>query len=77
MRIAVAPHYPANPQALVGRDVLAQLDAEAQHGRTGETVKQLFAAADRQFAAGTKTAKDWLVLKNDVKAVLYQLEAKL
>ncbi len=77
MRIAVAPHYPANPQALVGGDVLAQLDAGAQRGRTGETVKQLFAAADRQFAAGPKGPADWLALKSDVDAVLAQLEEKL
>ena len=77
MRIAVAPHYPANPQALVGRDVLAQLDADAQQGRTGATVKQLFAAADRQFAAGAEGPADWLILKNDVAAVLTQLEENL
>lgn len=77
MRIAVAPHYPANPQALVGGDVLAQLDAEAQPGRAGETVKKLFAAADRQFAAIPQGPADWLELKNDVDAVLTILEEKL
>ncbi len=77
MRIAVAPHYPANPQALVGGDVLAQLDPAAQRSRPGETVKQLFAAADRQFSAGLKGPADWLALKEDLDVVLTQLEEKL
>jgi hypothetical protein len=77
MRIAVAPHYPANPQALVGGDVLAQLDSASQNGGTADTVKQIFAATDRRFAAQAKAPADWLALNADVEAVLQQLEAKL
>jgi hypothetical protein len=77
MRIAVAPHYPANPQALVGGDVLARLDSASQNGGTADTVKQIFAATDRRFAAQAKPPADWLALNADVEAVLQQLEAKL
>ncbi|HWY30042.1 MAG TPA: hypothetical protein VNX46_04775, partial [Candidatus Acidoferrum sp.] len=77
MRIAVAPHYPANPQALVGGDVLAQLDTASQNDATAETVKQIFAAADRRFAAQAKAPAEWLALNANVEAVLQQLEAKL
>jgi hypothetical protein len=77
MRIAVAPHYPANPQALVGGDVLAQLDTATQNDAIADTVKQIFAATDRRFAAQTKAPADRLALNADVEAVLQQLEAKL
>ena len=77
MRIAVAPHYPANPQALVGGDVLAQLDTSSQNGGAADTVKTIFAATDRRFAAQAKAPADWLALNADVETVLQQLEAKL
>jgi hypothetical protein len=77
MRVAVAPHYPANPQALVGGDVLSQLDVDAQNGRAGETVRNIFAGADRRFAVRTTPPADWLAFNTDVEAVLSQLEAKL
>jgi hypothetical protein len=77
MRIAVAPMYPANPVALVGGDVLTQLDQAARNGRAGETVKKIFAAADEQFSIGPKTQADLLALAADVETVLQQLEEKL
>jgi hypothetical protein len=77
LRIAVAPHYPANPHALVGGDVLAQLADAERNGRAGETVKQVFAAADAQFAVDAKVQADWLALKSELDAVLLKLEEKL
>src|SRR5665213_2031659 len=77
MRIAVAPHYPANPQALVCGDVLAQLDDAEQNDQAGETVKKVFAAADAQFAVITQTPPDLAALKSGVAAVLQKLEEKL
>ncbi len=77
MRIAVAPHYPADPRALVGIDVLAQLDTGSQNGRPAEIVKEIFAAADRRFAAQSKAPAEWLALNPDVESVLVQLEARL
>jgi hypothetical protein len=77
MSIAVAPHYPANPRALVGGDVLAQLADAGRNGAAGETVKKVFAAADAQFAADKKIEAEWLALEPDVAAVLLQLEEKL
>jgi hypothetical protein len=77
LRIAVAPHYPANPHALVGGDVLAQLADAERNGRADETVKQVFAAADAQFAVDAKVQADWLALKSELDAVLLKLEEKL
>jgi hypothetical protein len=77
MSIAVAPHYPANPQALVCADVLAQLDGAAQDGSAGDTVRKIFAAADAQFAATKPATADCLALKSNLEAVLQTLEEKL
>lgn len=77
MNIAVAPHLPADPQALVGGDVLAQLDDAERTGPPGETVKRVFAAADAQFAGAPQTAPDLPALQTGVDAVLQRLEEKL
>ena len=77
MRIAVAPHFPAHPQALVCGDVLAQLDIADQNSHAGKTVRKIFAAADAQFALAPQTQADLLALKSDVEAVLRELEEKL
>jgi hypothetical protein len=77
MSIAVAPHFPANPQALVGGDVVAQLDEAVRSGQAGETVKKVFAAADAQFASAPQTLPDLPALQNGVDAVLERLEEKL
>jgi hypothetical protein len=77
MQIAVAPHYPANPQALVGADVLAQLDSAGTTSESGETVKLIFGAVDQRFALKGTSPADWLELKSEVDAVLQQLEEKL
>jgi hypothetical protein len=77
MTLAVAPQYPANPQALVGADVLAQLDDRERNGAAGETVRQIFAAAEARFARRPQTQADWPALQSDVAAVLLKLEEKL
>ena len=77
MSIAVAPHYPANPQALVCADVLAQLDEADQNGNAGDTVRKIFAAADTQFALTKQTQVDSLALKASIDALLQTLEEKL
>ena len=77
MRIAVAPHFPAHPQALVCGDVLAQLDIADQNSHAGKTVREIFAAADARFALAPQTQADLLALKSDVEAVLRELEEKL
>ncbi len=77
MRIVVAPNYPANPQALVCADVLAQLEDAEQNGRAGETVRKVFAATDARFALTPQTQANLLALADDVENVLLKLEEKL
>ena len=77
MRVACAPHYPAEPRALVSSDVVPLLDAtQAPNG--ANVVRQIFAAADAErFAELPAPAKDLLALRGEVDRVLAQLEAKL
>jgi len=77
MRIAVAPHFPADAQALVGGDVLSQLDEAGRGGQAGETVRKIFAVADAQFAATPPARADLLVLQAAVETTLQKLEEKL
>jgi hypothetical protein len=77
MRIAVAPHYPANPNALVCADVLAQFGDKEQTCSASETVRKVFAAADARFALTSQTQADLLTLQPEVTAVLLKLEEKL
>jgi hypothetical protein len=77
MSIAAAPHFPANPRALVGGDVLAQLDDQARDSQAGKTVKKVFAAADEQFAGTPPTPPDLPALRSGVDSVLQELEDKL
>ena len=77
MRIAVAPHFPAHPRALVCADVLAQLTEAERNGQPGETVRKIFATTDSQFAALVTATTAGLALAADVEAVLQLLEKKL
>jgi hypothetical protein len=77
MRIAVAPHFPADARALVGADVLTKLADSERNGTGGETVRTIFAAADAQFAIAPQTQTDLLALQPEVETVLKLLEVKL
>jgi len=77
MRVAVAPHFPANPRALVCGDVLAQLADAERNGCMGETARTIFAAADARFAPDKNAKGDLLTLESAVEAVLQKLEEKL
>lgn len=76
LQIAVAPHYPAEAKALVGADVLAQLEPNQRDGKAGETVKKIFAAADTRFGQQPAIVET-LNLAADVEQVLRTLEEKL
>ena len=78
MRIGGAPHFPAAPRALVGRDVLELLDESERVGKEGDVVRQIFSATDAvQFSATTMDATDLLALQPELNRVLDHLEDKL
>ena len=77
MCVAVAPHFPANPRALVSGDVLEQLEVVGQNGLLTETVRDVFAAADAQFAVTPQNQPDLLALRPGVENILQKLEERL
>ena len=75
LRVACAPHFPAEPRALVGRDVLELVGERAV---TSEVVRRFFAVADAaQFSAATADARELMALHFELEQVLGELEARL
>ena len=78
MRVACAPHYPAEPRALVGADILPLLPEPDRSGRPGEVVRRFFAVTDAaQFGTASPNPADLLPLQPDLERVLKQLEERL
>lgn len=78
IKIAVAPHYPAEPRALVGADVLTILPEKERAGRCGEIVRHLFARTDAtRYSIGSVDTGQLLAAQPDIEALLDQLEARL
>ncbi|HEX7652572.1 MAG TPA: hypothetical protein VF607_03635, partial [Verrucomicrobiae bacterium] len=83
VQVAVAPHFPATAGALVGADVIAQLAPGDSAGPVGQSVRRIFAAVDRRYAAVNPAppapvpATDWPALVAEVELVLQRLEEKL
>jgi len=76
MRVACAPHYPAEPRALVSSDVLPLLPHSTGNG--SDVVRRIFSAANAdRFATQPANAKDLLALRPQLDLVLAQLEEKL
>jgi hypothetical protein len=74
MRVATAPHFPAEPRALVSSDVLQILGPDAQNRLT---VRQLFAAANTAEFSNEPQPIDVLKLAPAFDNLLKELEEKL
>jgi hypothetical protein len=81
MRAAAAPHYPAEPRALVGADILPLLATPPGSEGNGEVVRTIFAMCDAsQFSKhnGNDAGLEHLLqLQTGIEKVLVELEAKL
>jgi hypothetical protein len=78
MQIACAPHFPAEPRALVCGDVLEILSATERRERAGETVRQIFSAADAaSFAVTPQIEAELLTKQSGLEEILAKLEARL
>ena len=78
MRVACAPHYPAEPRALVGTDVLPLLPEPDRSGRPGEVVRRFFEVTDAtRFGTTSPNPADLLPLQADLERVLQKLEERL
>jgi hypothetical protein len=78
MRVACAPLYPAEPRALVCRDVLDSLEESERTGQTGEVVRRFFAVVDESIFSAAGTDGDGLLaLQPELDRLLEKLEARL
>lgn len=78
MRIVCAPHFSAEPRALVCADVLNLLTTEERAGKPGDVARRFFAAADAaDFAASAPGNADLLTLQAELEDVLVRLEERL
>jgi len=78
LQIACAPHFPANPRALVCSDVLEVLDQEERQGRAGDIVRQFFTTADvKSFSNAAESGGQLLGLAQGLETILLKLEARL
>jgi hypothetical protein len=78
LRVACAPHYPADARALVGADVLPLLPEPDRSGRPGEIVRRFFDVTDAtDFSTAPQHPADLLPLQPDLERVLQQLEERL
>jgi hypothetical protein len=78
LRVACAPHYPAEPRALVGADVLPLVPEPDRSGRAGEVVRRFFEVTDAtRFSTTSPDPADLFPLQPDLERVLQQLEDRL
>jgi hypothetical protein len=78
MRVACSPHYPAEPRALVGSDVLALLPQADRSGPQGQLVRRCFALTDAvRFGPAAADPRELLPLQPELEQVLEKLEEKL
>jgi hypothetical protein len=78
LRVACAPHFPATPNALVGRDILEVFDEPTRASRAGEMVRALFADLDAfQFGRVPTKSGALLAWQPELDELLDVLEGKL
>jgi hypothetical protein len=78
MQVACAPHYPAEPRALVGSDVLPLVNESSGNGRASDVVRRFFAVTDAsRFATTGASASELLALEPELDHVLQRLDQRL
>jgi hypothetical protein len=78
LQAITAPHYPAQPRALVGADVLAVLPQTQREGPGGHAVRELFDYVDaRSFSSENRNKNNLLALHTDLEAVLRTLDTAI
>ena len=83
MRVACAPHFPAEPRALVGSDVLALLrhtpgSYSSLPQKTADVVRRFFDTTDAsKFAGKSADFTELLSMRPDLDLIFHELEARL
>jgi BatD DUF11 like domain len=78
IRTACSPHFPAEPRALVGADVLSVLPEPDRSGQPGQLARRFFAVSDAsRFDGESAQIADLLKLHGELNKLLDGLEARL
>jgi hypothetical protein len=78
MQIAAAPHFPAEPRALVCGEVLSLFEATEQRGRTGDVIRSFFTREERsRFGPQRGDYAPLFELRPELEGILGQMEARL
>jgi len=78
LQIAAAPHFPAEPRALVCSEVLSVLDEDERAGRVTEIIRSCFESDDRtSFAPKQESPNSLFALRPDLEEILGRMEARL
>jgi len=78
MRVACAPHYPAEPRALVGKEIIEVLSENGHGAHSSEIIRLVFNATDlSQYNASAGEISSLLARQADIEGVIRELEARL
>ena len=78
LQIAAAPHFPAEPRALVCGEVLSVFDHGDRSGKTGEVIRSFFESdAHTSFAPKPDSPRSLFALRPDLETILGKMEARL
>lgn len=78
LQVAAAPHFPAEPRALVCGEVLSLFDAGERCGRTGEVIRSLFTRDETAcFGREIEALPPPFKLQSELEGILQRMEARL
>jgi len=78
LQIAAAPHFPAEPRALVCSEVLSLFNPQEQVGKTGDVIRSFFTSdASVSFAPGRQGTGPLFALRPELEGILERMEARL
>jgi hypothetical protein len=78
LQIASAPHFPAEPRAIVCGDVLGLFAESDQRGPIGETIRRIFAQNNAtDFSVAHRNGPPLFDLQTDLDRILETMEARL
>jgi hypothetical protein len=77
MRVACAPHYPAEPRALVAADIVQVLPEPDRSGHSAQIIRRFFNSVDASRYSNASLSADLLSLHPDLEQLLSSLEARL
>ena len=78
LQIAAAPHFPAEPRALVCGEVLSLFNEKERTGKTGEIIRTFFTSDEiTSFSRQSQNQSPLLNLHPDLEQILRHLESRL